>query len=68
MLIEEWIRNIYAAAYDKNLIKDEKLPSIQNKIDCNDKTEYRPKRIMESLNWLTFIDIMEFTSKLISSC
>ena len=62
VLIEEWIRNIYADTYEKNLIKDEKLPSIKNKIDCNDKTEYRPKSIMGSLNWLPFIDTIECTA------
>ena len=31
-------------------------------MDCNDKTEYWPKSIMESLNWLLFLDIMDFTA------
>ena len=46
----------------KKLYKDEKLLSIKKKIDLNDKTEYWPKIIMESLNWLPFLDIMEFTA------
>ena len=37
-LIEEWIQNIAAAAYENNLYKDEKLTSINKKIDRNDKT------------------------------
>ena len=35
---------------------------MKKKIDCNYKTEYWPKSIMESLNWLPFLDIMEFTA------
>ena len=54
-------KNLDAAAYEKNLHKDKKLPSIKKKIDPNDKTEYWTKIIMESLNWLTFLDIMDFT-------
>ena len=57
-LIKEWIQNIDAAAYENNLYKDETLPSIKKKVDGNDKTEYWPKSIMESLNWLPFLDIM----------
>ena len=34
-LIKEWIQNIYADAYKKNLNQDEKLPSIKKKIDRN---------------------------------
>ena len=37
-LIEEWVQNIDAAAYEKNIHKDEKLPSIKKKIDSNYKT------------------------------
>ena len=60
-LIEECIKNIDAAAYEKNRYKDEKLPSIKKKIDRNDKTEYWPKIIKESLHWLLFY-IIEFTT------
>ena len=35
---------------------------MKNKIDRDYKIEYWPKIIMESLNWLPFLDIMEFTS------
>ena len=55
-------KNIDAAAYEKDIYKYEKLPSIKNKIYRNDKTEYSPKSIMEILNWLPFIDVMEFTA------
>ena len=37
-LIEEWIQNIDAAAYEKNPHKYEKLPSMKKKIDRNYKT------------------------------
>ena len=37
-LIDEWIRNIYAANYQKNQHKDEKLLSMKKKIDHNYKT------------------------------
>ena len=60
-LIEEWIQNIDDDAYEKNLHKDEKLPSMKKKIDLNYKTELWPKSIMKSLNWLTSVDIMQFT-------
>ena len=52
--IEEWKKYIDAAAYEKNLYKDVKLPSIKKKIDRNDKTEYWPNIIKESLHWLLF--------------
>ena len=42
--------------------KDETLPSTKKKMDRNYKTECWPKIIIESLNWLPFIDIMEFTA------
>ena len=60
-MIEERIQNLDSAAYEKNLHKDEKLPSIKKKIDCNYKTECWPKSITESLNWLPFLEIMDFT-------
>ena len=34
-LIKEWIQNIDAAAYEKNLHKDKKLPSIKKKLVKN---------------------------------
>ena len=61
-LIEEWIQNLDSDAYEKYIYKDVKLPSIRKKIDRNDKTEYWPKSIVESLNWLTLLDITEFTT------
>ena len=45
-LIKERIQNIDAAAYEKDLYKDEKLPLIKNKIDHNAKTEFCPKIII----------------------
>ena len=35
--IKEWIKYIDAAAYETNLYKDERLPSIKKKIDHIDK-------------------------------
>ena len=35
---------------------------MRKKIDRNYKTECWPKKIMESLNWLPFLDIMQFTA------
>ena len=55
VLTEEWIQNLDAAAYEKNKHKYEKLPSMKNKIDLNYKTDCWPKRIMEGLNWLSFL-------------
>ena len=40
--IEEFKQNIDAAAYENNLYKDIKLPSVKKKIDRNDKIEYCP--------------------------
>ena len=53
-LIEEWKQNLDADDYEKNLNQYVKIPSIKKKIDCNDKTEYYPTSIKESLNWLHF--------------
>ena len=62
-MIEEWIQNLDATAYENNLYKYEKLLSIKKKSYRNDKTDYCPKSITESLNWLPLIDIMEFTAE-----
>ena len=35
---------------------------MKKKIYRNDKIECWPKIIMEGLNWLSFLDIMEFTA------
>ena len=43
------------------------LPSIKKTIDRNDKTQYCPKIIEESINWLPFLDIMELTADKIDS-
>ena len=56
------MQNTNAVAYEKYRYKDENVPSIKKKIDRNDKTEYWPKSIVGSLNWLTFIDIMQSTA------
>ena len=53
-LIGERKQNIDAAAYEKNLYKDLKIPPINKQIDRDDKTEYWPTSIEESLNWLPF--------------
>ena len=53
-LIEEWKQNLDAADYENNLNQDVKIQSIKKKIDYNDKTEYWPKIIKESINWLPF--------------
>ena len=55
-------KNHDVAAHEKNLNKDVKLTSIKRKIDRNDKTEYWPTSMKESLNWFSFFDIMEFTA------
>ena len=44
----------------KDTIKEEKN-------DCNDKTEYWPTSIKESLNWLPYLHIMDFTSESIEN-
>ena len=49
-LIEEQVQNFDAASYETSLHKDKKLPSMKKKMYRNDKTEYWPKSIMESLN------------------
>ena len=61
-MIKEWIRNLDAADYEKNLQKYEKLPSMKNKNDPNHKTDGWPKIIMEGLNWLPFLYIMGFNA------
>ena len=35
---------------------------MKKKIDHNYKTDFWPKRIMESLNWSPFLDVTEFTA------
>ena len=60
-LIEEWKQNLDATDYGNSLYKDVNLSSIERKIYRNDKTEYWPTSINQSLDWLPFFDIMEFT-------
>ena len=52
-------KSLDAAAYEKK--QDVNIPSIK-KNDCNDKSEYWPTSIKEGLNWLPFLDIMDFTA------
>ena len=59
-LIEEWKQKIYVTAYENNLNQDVKIPSIKKTCYRNNKPEYWPTIIKESLNWLPFIYIMEF--------
>ena len=40
---------------------------MKKKIDFNYKAEYWPKSIMESINWLTYLDIMDFTEDTIKN-
>ena len=40
---------------------------MKNKIDINYKTDCWPEIIMESLNWLPFLDVMEFTVEKINN-
>ena len=54
-------KNLDAADYEKNINQYVKIPPIKKKIDCNEKTENWPTSIKESLNWLPFFDIKEFT-------
>ena len=44
-LIKEWIQNIDAVAYEKNLNQEEKLPSMKKKVYRNYKTDCWPKSI-----------------------
>ena len=61
-LIETWKQNLDAAANEKSLNQYVKIPSIQKKIDCNEKTENWPTDIKEILNWLPFSDIIDLTA------
>ena len=61
------MQNLDAAAYKKYLNQDEKLPSMRKKIYCNYKIDSWPKITMESLNWLPFLNIMEFTADRINN-
>ena len=45
MIIEECKQNLDAALYENNLNNDVNLPSINKKIDRNDKNEYWPTSI-----------------------
>ena len=40
---------------------------MKKKMDRNYNTECWPKITMESLNWLTFLDTMEFTADIIKN-
>ena len=60
-LIEGWKQTLDAAYYENILNKDVKILSIQGKHYRNEKHEYWPTSAKESLNWLPFFDIMEFT-------
>ena len=61
-LIEERKQNIDADSYENNIYQDVKLPPIKKSFDRNDKTEYWTTSIKESINWMPFFDIMEFTA------
>ena len=59
-LIEEWKQNLDFAAYENNIKQYMKITSIKKQNDRNDKTEYWPTSINESLNWFPFFDTIEF--------
>ena len=46
----------------KILNKGIKLPSKKKEIDCHDIIDYWPKIIREGTNWLSFLNIMEYTT------
>ena len=50
-LIKKWKHNLDTSAFENNLYKYIKLPSIKGKNECNDKTEFCPKIIKKSINW-----------------
>ena len=66
-LLEEQKQNIYADAYEKNLNQYVKLPSKKKEMDIHDSLDYWPKIIKDGINWLSFLDIMEYTADMIEN-
>ena len=61
VLIEYWIQNSDASAYKESTQRC-KVTINEEEIYRNYETEFLTESIMESLNWLSFLGIMEFNA------
>ena len=66
-LIREWKLNIGAAEYERNIDANLYKPSEINKFDFHDSESYWPTSIKDTIDWFTFLAIMEHTENIIKT-
>ena len=63
-MLQEWKLNIYAAEYERNIDANlYKLLKI-NKFNRFDDDEFWPTQIKDTIQWFTFITILEHTENI----
>ena len=66
-LIQEWKQNLDAAAYEKNVHQEIKIPPKKKEINCHGIMTYCPTSIREVINWFPFMDTMGYTADMIEN-
>ena len=63
-MIQEWKLNLYAAEYKRNIYANLHKPSGETKFNPIDSEDYWPTSIKETIQWFTFLAIMEHTANI----
>ena len=64
-LLQEWKLNLDAAAYEKYIDANMSKPSDKKEIDRHDNNFYWPTSTKYTIQWFTFITIMEHTANIL---
>ena len=64
-MLQEWKLNLDAADYERNIDANLYKPSDKNKFNRHNSDKYWPKPIKYTIQWFTFITIMEHTENII---
>ena len=65
-MLQEWKLNLYAAAYKKNVDANLSKPSDKKEIDFHDSKLYWTTTIKDTIQWFTFLTIMEHTANILN--
>ena len=64
-MIQKWKLNLDAAEYENKIDSDVYKPSAKKEIDCHDSDSYWPTSIKDTIQWFTFITIIEHTANIL---
>ena len=64
-LFQYWKLNLDTAAYGRNIDANMSKPSDKKEIDCHDSDLYWPTSIKDTIQWFTFIAIMEHNANIL---